>query len=354
MTYFSNIDRLAKMHNSVPAEYGMTAQNTNVSQPYTDSYQPRGSDLVSDDQLSSFFDFEPPQSPDRFQDQLPTSTHPDLFSWNNHPLSPPSSAVFSSPKGRPFFEHPEPPPNILTNIDLASTCAHYGQVTPPDDGTPGLFNYQIAQVPPKGPAPGNVRKRKRQTVGTKDSGTAMSSKRSRKNAARSNSRDGQLVDSNDPEQLRRSKFLERNRVAASKCRQKKKQWIDKTEAQARDLHSQNNSLHLLVDSLKNEVSFLKEQMVRHMGCKGSSIKTFIEDEAESFVDAINAYQQFQTDTGLTGTDAMVENEKIGGESSGDSEHVVVDNSPSLASHFEDTKNFDELLATELKQLPENE
>ena len=350
MTYFSNMDRLTKMHNSMPAEYRTTAQNTNALQPYPDPYQPRDSDLVCDDHLSSFFDFEPPQSPASFQDQLTTSNHSDLFPWNNHPLSPPSSAVLSSPKGRPFFDHPEPPPNILTNIDMASTRAQYGQVTPPDDGTPGRFSHQMNQMPSEGLPPGGVKKRKRQTTGTKDVGNTTSAKRTRKNAVRSNPHHGQAADPNDPEQLRRSKFLERNRVAASKCRQKKKQWIDKTEAQARELHSQNNSLHLLVGSLKNEVLFLKGQMVRHMGCKGSNIKTFIEGKTESFADAIRAYPQFQKDSSLTGTNAPPEKEKNERKSSIDPESDAVETSPSSpASQFDNTARFDELLAIELKQ-----
>lgn len=346
--FFSDIDSLTKMHNSLPAEYGITAQNLDASQPYGNPYHPRGTDLVSDDQLSSFFDFEPPQSPSSFEGPLTTSDHSDLYSWGNHPISPPSSAVFSSPKGRPFFEHHKAPPNILTNINPAGARAQYGQVTPPDDEPPGHFGHPLDQMPAEGPLSGSVKKRKRQTAGKKESGTGTSSKRIRKNAAPLDSPDGQLADPNSPEQQRRSKFLERNRVAASKCRQKKKQWIDKTEAQARELQSQNNSLLMLVDSLKNEVLFLRGEMVRHMGCKGTNIKTFIEDEAESFGDALYADQQYQKDLGLTDTDAAPELEKNGKEPN-ISEVVTIETlPPSPASHNEDTKPLDELPATKVE------
>ncbi|KAJ8352039.1 hypothetical protein SKAU_G00235150 [Synaphobranchus kaupii] len=47
--------------------------------------------------------------------------------------------------------------------------------------------------------------------------------------------------SEDPDK-KRQKFLERNRVAASRCRQKRKVWVQSLEKKAEDLSSTNGQL----------------------------------------------------------------------------------------------------------------
>lgn len=146
------------------------------------------------------------------------------------------------------------------------------------------------------------------------------------------------------------KFLERNRVAASKCRQKKKQWIDKTEAQSRELHTHNNSLHLLAESLKNEILYVKAEMVRHMGCEGSDIRTFIEQRPESFADAICTYEEYEKNNKPTSADLPVKHENINNEYGKDSEDVPeINQSSSPASHSDDNASLEALLTRELGQ-----
>lgn len=50
--------------------------------------------------------------------------------------------------------------------------------------------------------------------------------------------------SEDPDEKRR-KFLERNRAAASRCRQKRKVWVQSLEKKAEDLNSVNGQLQVL-------------------------------------------------------------------------------------------------------------
>lgn len=49
--------------------------------------------------------------------------------------------------------------------------------------------------------------------------------------------------SEDPDEKRR-KFLERNRAAASRCRQKRKVWVSSLEKKAEDLNSMNGQLQV--------------------------------------------------------------------------------------------------------------
>lgn len=344
MTFFPDVDRMNNLHD-LRAEYESPAPVIGGSNQYTESYQPHNNEFMSDDQVN-LFDFEPPSaSPFREHPLSPDHTDP-FFSWNNcspHPLSPPNSALFPSPKVRRFFVPPQPPPNILTSIDPASTRAQYGQVTPPDDENPDYFSPLYGQLQPVNTAPAaGVKKRKRLSATS-----TQTPKRTRKNAAISASVDPRGVDPNGPEQVRRLKFLERNRVAASKCRQKKKQWIDKTEAQARELHSHNNSLHMLLDSLKNEILYVKAQMVRHMGCEGSDIKAFIEGRPDSFADAIRTYEQYEQTSKLTNDDFPLKLEDPD-ESGKDPEDVPAKTQPSSpASQDEHTKLVQSLRASEL-------
>ncbi|XP_007888219.1 cyclic AMP-dependent transcription factor ATF-2 isoform X1 [Callorhinchus milii] len=69
----------------------------------------------------------------------------------------------------------------------------------------------------------------------------------------------------DPDEKRR-KFLERNRAAASRCRQKRKVWVQSLEKKAEDLCSTNVQLQNEVTLLRNEVAQLKQLLLAHKDC----------------------------------------------------------------------------------------
>uniref|UniRef100_I3JPQ5 Cyclic AMP-dependent transcription factor ATF-2 n=1 Tax=Oreochromis niloticus TaxID=8128 RepID=I3JPQ5_ORENI len=71
--------------------------------------------------------------------------------------------------------------------------------------------------------------------------------------------------SEDPDEKRR-KFLERNRAAASRCRQKRKVWVQSLEKKAEDLTSMNARLQTEVTDLRNEVARLKQLLLAHKDC----------------------------------------------------------------------------------------
>ncbi|XP_048835875.1 LOW QUALITY PROTEIN: cyclic AMP-dependent transcription factor ATF-2 [Brienomyrus brachyistius] len=71
--------------------------------------------------------------------------------------------------------------------------------------------------------------------------------------------------SEDPDEKRR-KFLERNRAAASRCRQKRKVWVQSLEKKAEDLSSMNVQLQNEVTLLRNEVAQLKQLLLAHKDC----------------------------------------------------------------------------------------
>ncbi|XP_077472584.1 cyclic AMP-dependent transcription factor ATF-2 isoform X3 [Stigmatopora argus] len=71
--------------------------------------------------------------------------------------------------------------------------------------------------------------------------------------------------SDDPDEKRR-KFLERNRAAASRCRQKRKVWVQSLEKKADDFHSVNGQLQSEVTLLRSEVAQLKQLLLAHKDC----------------------------------------------------------------------------------------
>ncbi|PIK39470.1 Cyclic AMP-responsive element-binding protein 5 [Apostichopus japonicus] len=72
-------------------------------------------------------------------------------------------------------------------------------------------------------------------------------------------------DDDDPE-MKRQKFLERNRAAAAmRCREKK-QWVVNLESKAENLTVTNVKLNNEVLKLKNEVAQLKQLLLAHKDC----------------------------------------------------------------------------------------
>ncbi|KAI9830456.1 MAG: hypothetical protein M1826_004693 [Phylliscum demangeonii] len=85
------------------------------------------------------------------------------------------------------------------------------------------------------------------------------------------------------DERKRHKFLERNRVAASKCRQKKKQWTNNLEAHARMLQTNRIRLSAMASSLKEEVLWLKGEMLKHTTCDCARIRQYLDQEVDNLV-----------------------------------------------------------------------
>ncbi|KAK3899774.1 Mis12-Mtw1 protein family-domain-containing protein [Staphylotrichum tortipilum] len=65
---------------------------------------------------------------------------------------------------------------------------------------------------------------------------------------------------------KRKNFLERNRVAALKCRQRKKQWLANLQTKVEMFSSENESLTSQITALREEVVNLKTLLLAHKDC----------------------------------------------------------------------------------------
>jgi len=80
----------------------------------------------------------------------------------------------------------------------------------------------------------------------------------------------------DPkEAAKRERFLERNRVAASKCRRKKQEWVVKLQENERQQKALNEHLKWCVSQLKKELIWLKGECLRHSDCQCTAIREYL-------------------------------------------------------------------------------
>ncbi|OAA57181.1 activating transcription factor 7a [Cordyceps fumosorosea ARSEF 2679] len=92
---------------------------------------------------------------------------------------------------------------------------------------------------------------------------------------------------------RRKRNLERNRAAASKCRQRKKQWQDGLERRKMELESRYKSLHSECAELTEEVAQLKNFVMAHAACNDANIDDWIRNEADKYVRRMSSTQMQQ-------------------------------------------------------------
>ncbi|OZJ06695.1 hypothetical protein BZG36_00321 [Bifiguratus adelaidae] len=96
------------------------------------------------------------------------------------------------------------------------------------------------------------------------------------------------VDEENEEEKRR-KFLERNRVAASKCRKKKKIWMQQLESRAQEVSLQNRELHMLVNSLKDDIITLKNELLAHRDRECKVIQQYVQTSGHFSASLLNGH-----------------------------------------------------------------
>ncbi|KAI8883980.1 hypothetical protein K501DRAFT_332998, partial [Backusella circina FSU 941] len=78
----------------------------------------------------------------------------------------------------------------------------------------------------------------------------------------------------------RKKVLERNRQAAYKCRQKKKQWLQNLESTYEVAEAKNKDLTTLVAQLREESIYLRNILLTHGNCDCSVVQAYLRRTSE--------------------------------------------------------------------------
>ncbi|KAI9805319.1 MAG: hypothetical protein M1833_005772 [Piccolia ochrophora] len=88
---------------------------------------------------------------------------------------------------------------------------------------------------------------------------------------------------------KRLRFLERNRVAASKCREKKKVWASNLETTVREMQSDRKQLSHMVCALRDECLELKGELLKHSTCNCDRIRHYLNQTADSITSSQPPY-----------------------------------------------------------------
>ena len=155
----------------------------------------------------------------------------------------------------------------------------YGsQESSPDKASPPT-GFETAAIPPSNIDNVNsseilTHEKSKSKKRAKEGGTGAAKppvRKSRKRAKASHTEE-QMQEADDE---RRNQFLERNRQAASKCRQKKKEWTSNLEERAWELTNQRQMLTAYVTALKNELLVLKCKCLEHSNCGCERIREYL-------------------------------------------------------------------------------
>ncbi|KAL7276109.1 hypothetical protein RUND412_000899 [Rhizina undulata] len=182
---------------------------------------------------------------------------------------------------------PQSPLDHLVGCNTETRSVH-GQITPPEDMLSAQYlpadefdmfgNHDQREFgEPSEPSEQSNSPRKRQ-------GSTQSGMAERYGVRKSKKQARSATNIENIQESKRKKFLERNRVAASKCRQKKKMWMQDLEENARSRQQESKYLHGQVSELRDELLKLKTELLSHDGCDCEPIKRYLITQASIVAD----------------------------------------------------------------------
>ncbi|KAJ6144879.1 Rho GTPase activation protein [Penicillium chermesinum] len=114
--------------------------------------------------------------------------------------------------------------------------------------------------------------------------TASRRRRARECQMAADSLSPDLDDSPQLERAKRAKFLERNRLAASKCRQKKKEHTQQLESRYKEQSEKKEQLVGEIARLRSEILNLKNEVLKHAQCGDEPIKLHLAQMVKKITD----------------------------------------------------------------------
>lgn len=94
----------------------------------------------------------------------------------------------------------------------------------------------------------------------------------------------ELDDNPYQERAKRAKFLERNRLAASKCRQKKKEHTQQLEFRFKEQSEKKDGLTAEIARLRSDLLILKNEVLKHAQCGDEPIKLHLAQMVKRITD----------------------------------------------------------------------
>lgn len=194
-----------------------------------------------------------------------TQTH-GLTSYHN-PLS--SSSGLGDPSINDWSVDIKPsasPARLMTQMDNdigRRTSLRYGQITPVDS-------------PPDDSLPPAQKVARQSSSKTKGDDSAQSNETPKVKKPRKSKK---KTITKEQEESKRKKFLERNRIAADKCRQNRKKWIDDLQTKAHYLGADNTAKKAQLEELEQEIMQMRSMLFIHSrSCNEKDIVGWVEQE----------------------------------------------------------------------------
>ncbi|KAF9156716.1 hypothetical protein BG015_002075 [Linnemannia schmuckeri] len=217
--------------------------------------------------------YMPPQVP---QHNMNNSNHINQYG-NLHLLSQQAQASrgpwikresIDSSGCAPYNQPPHPPHAGHSHPSQSHSNAHPGPHQNNGQGIPGVGSHHSRNSVDSGFNQGT--RRNRMTSEDYSDDSEQSSKNSANGGDNSGNnkkkaKSGPADDKMDEEEKRKN-FLERNRQAALKCRQRKKQWLTNLQAKVEYLTNDNEHLQGQTAALRDEIIHLKALLLAHKDC----------------------------------------------------------------------------------------
>lgn len=183
------------------------------------------------------------------------------------------------------------PPASQTSIAAArsdSVAEKHGQVTPPDSTPPRVSGRKSSTVYSQSSKSTKPSKSER----ARHAANQRHAKSKQAPPARESSLSADVEEDEEDAEIRKEKYREKNRIAAAKCRAKKKDNTDGLEEQYRDLQASHNFLTREARKLRDEYSTLRTLALQHApdtpGCGCSQIYTYNQCQAGEVVRNLGA------------------------------------------------------------------
>ena len=213
-----------------------------------------------------------------FNDMNRAGPHPPQF-YQHDPHAPPG-AHSHLPHGVDFAQQSANAASQAANGLFLLSQAHQELSKREEEGRGApLTGKKAGNVPPTTRGASNAGQKRKSDAST--GGKAAPAKRGKKNTPNTegnsaspnfedddSDQESERRDPNKPEteEEKRKNFLERNRQAALKCRQRKKAWLNELQAKVEQLQVENERLQQTIGGLHDEVGRLSSILMQHREC----------------------------------------------------------------------------------------
>lgn len=165
----------------------------------------------------------------------------------------------------------------IVNSRGGSVAHQYGQITPPDDSTPDFSKPQVVQSTDSSQSIPSAKSERARNAANQRHAKARKARKDSERSVES------LEDDEGGTEDKRERYREKNRLAAAKCRAKKKVNTEDLEQSAREATSRNTRLKAEERELRDLFSSLRDQALAHdptQGCNCQAIHQYNRHKAQ--------------------------------------------------------------------------